>query len=126
MCSIAAETRQDAGPEGQLTNSRTEQRLTEIEHAIDELASLTGPTQTGATEPIVARVAELWALLAELDPEVARRLAGYQRLSSVPTRSELGNRPHGRQRASARHRAGSIYGHTLLPARVDPATTVVT
>ncbi|HXS65476.1 MAG TPA: hypothetical protein VN767_21675 [Streptosporangiaceae bacterium] len=31
---------------------------------------------------IVARLAELWGLLAELDPEVARRLAGYQALLS--------------------------------------------
>ena len=37
----------------------------------------------GDTDPIVARLAELWGLLAELDPEVARRLAGYQNLSAL-------------------------------------------
>jgi len=54
-----------------------EQRVAEIGRAIDELA-------IEAQDPtlVVARLAELWALLAELDPEVARRLAGYQALLS--------------------------------------------
>ncbi len=67
MCSIAA------------------QRIAEIGKAIDDLASNgeagAGSTPQG-TDPIVARVAELWTLLAELDPEVARRLVGYQKLSA--------------------------------------------
>lgn len=73
MCSIAA------------------QRIAEIGKAIDDLAA-TGtamrkaeagsePAPSGA-DPIVARVAELWALLAELDPEMGKRLAGYQNLST--------------------------------------------
>jgi hypothetical protein len=75
-----------------------EQRIAEIGRAIDDLANMTGPTGLGDTSPIVARVAELWGLLAELDPEVARRLAGYQALSNqqalsaVPAQSDLANR----------------------------------
>ncbi len=57
------------------------QRIAEIGQAIDDLAVEAGPAP-GDTDPIVARVAELWALLAELDPEVARRLAGYQALTA--------------------------------------------
>jgi hypothetical protein len=72
-----------------------EQRVAEIGRAIDELASKAGMPAEGADaasgavaiEPddpsrVVARLAELWGLLADLDPEVARRLAGYQALLS--------------------------------------------
>jgi hypothetical protein len=83
MCSIAADS-----PEGTVPDSRAEQRIAEIGQAINDLANMTGVNDPGDTEPIVARVAELWRLLADLDPEVARRLAGYQALSAVPTRSE--------------------------------------
>jgi hypothetical protein len=79
-----------------------EQRIAEIGRAIDDLAVKTGQpaagddsaadaeTVAGAIDPddpsrIVARLAELWGLLAELDPEVARRLAGYQALLSPAT-----------------------------------------
>jgi len=69
--------------------STAAQRIAEIERAIDDLAVQAGPAR-GDTDPIVAKLAELWALLAELDPEVARRLAGYQSLSALtdlwPTR----------------------------------------
>ncbi|HWF79390.1 MAG TPA: hypothetical protein VN695_02325 [Streptosporangiaceae bacterium] len=64
MCSIAA------------------QRIAEIGQAIDALAVQAWPAASD-TERIVARLAELWGLLAELDPEVARRLAGYQNLSAL-------------------------------------------
>jgi hypothetical protein len=58
--------------------STAEQRIAEIRRAIDELAVKAAPAADA--DPIVARLAELWALLAELDPEVARRVAGYQAL----------------------------------------------
>jgi hypothetical protein len=63
--------------------STTDRRIAEIGQAIDDLANQAAPAAgaVNGTEPIVARLAELWALLAELDPEVARRLAGYQALS---------------------------------------------
>ena len=73
--------------------STAAQRVAEIGRAIDDLAAKAGPgaragaadgdTASGDTDPILARLAELWALLAELDPEVARRLAGYQSLSAL-------------------------------------------
>jgi hypothetical protein len=68
--------------------STAAQRIAEIGRAIDDLAVKAGPTAqagpaVGDTDPIVARLAELWALLAELDPEVGRRLAGYQNLSAL-------------------------------------------
>jgi hypothetical protein len=80
--------------------STAAQRIAEIGQAIDDLAVKAGraaqsgrtaqarPTAqagpaAGNTDPIVARLAELWALLAELDPEVGRRLAGYQNLSAL-------------------------------------------
>ncbi len=59
-----------------------EQRIAEIGRAIDELAirAAEGTDPAQAENTVAARLAELWALLAELDPEVARRVAGYQAL----------------------------------------------
>jgi hypothetical protein len=84
------------------------QRIAEIGQAIDDLAAdaqtayaaaahrrrpidaVTAPAQEAApsegaaaapasdTDQVVIRLAELWALLAELDPEVARRLPTYE------------------------------------------------
>lgn len=84
MCSIEV-----GSPEGSAGEGQAGERIAEIERAIDDLANRARPDEAGGTEPIVARVAELWGLLAELDPEVARRLAGYQALSAVPTPAEL-------------------------------------
>jgi hypothetical protein len=90
--------------------STAAQRIAEIGRAIDDLAAKarpapqtgpagqagpaggdtywpadggTDPARGGDGDPIVARLAELWALLAELDPEVGRRLAGYQNLPAL-------------------------------------------
>ena len=66
--------------------STAAQRIAEIGRAIDDLSTRSGGDAGAAAEdtgPVVARLAELWALLAELDPEVARRLAGYQNLSAL-------------------------------------------
>jgi len=83
--------------------SITAQRIAEIGKAIDDLATKASPTARGepveadpsasvgaakagpaptGADPIVARVAELWAQLAELDPEMGKRVAGYQNLSA--------------------------------------------
>lgn len=62
--------------------SSAAQRIAEIGRAIDDLAGDAGRT-AGDADPIVARLAELWALVAELDPEMAKRLAGYQSLSDL-------------------------------------------
>ena len=56
------------------------ERIAEIGQAIDDLAGEAGtPAVRSDTDPI-ARVAELWAQLTELDPELAKRLPGYQQL----------------------------------------------
>jgi hypothetical protein len=64
------------------------QRIAEFGQAIDELAAQTGAAEGRNRQPndaqisdsgdVVVRLAELWAQLAELDPEVARRLPTYE------------------------------------------------
>jgi hypothetical protein len=49
------------------------QRIAEIGQAIDKLA-----TDARDTDCAVLRIAKLWEELAQLDPEVARRLATYK------------------------------------------------
>lgn len=81
MCSTAA-----AGVPGIAPREDTEQRLADIGRAIDDLAAkaLAGQgvaehrAQTGDRDEVVGKLAELWALLAELDPDIARRMSGYQ------------------------------------------------
>jgi hypothetical protein len=48
-------------------------RLARIERAIDELAA--EPGTDGST--IDERLARLWEMLADLDPELSRRISGY-------------------------------------------------
>ena len=63
-----------------------EWRIAEIGRAIDDLAAEAAGARTVAEHPggvsdsghVVTRLAELWALLAELDPDIARRLPTYQ------------------------------------------------
>lgn len=130
MCSIAA------------------QRIAEIGKAIDDLATKASPAAKGepaeaslsaakdeagvglaaiGTDPIVARVAELWALLAELDPEMSKRLAGYRNLSTPtdlwPTAHVKQSRrpdvaahwPRAKTTPTRRCRQGSSSGTTLPP-----------
>lgn len=70
------------------------ERLADIERAIDELAALavaayarTDDRAAGAPgdEQVVTRLAQIWASLADLDPEVARRMPIYQssRLAAI-------------------------------------------
>ncbi|HYZ54259.1 MAG TPA: hypothetical protein VE733_12285 [Streptosporangiaceae bacterium] len=57
--------------------SITDAAIAEIISAIDQLAA---DTQAGVTAPdIPARIAGIWAMLAALDPELARLSAGYER-----------------------------------------------
>ncbi|MGN6792635.1 MAG: hypothetical protein ACTHJW_09630 [Streptosporangiaceae bacterium] len=75
--------------------STPEQRLAEIGHAIDDLAAQADPDSAGAAgspvngiqnrdqasedaDQVMKRLAELWAKLAQLDPEVAKRLPTYE------------------------------------------------
>jgi hypothetical protein len=56
--------------------STDEGRLARLGQAIDDLAA---DSRTAAAERdhVADRVAGIWALLAEIDPELASRLAGY-------------------------------------------------
>jgi hypothetical protein len=47
-------------------------RLAQIERAIDELAAESG------TAEAADRLARLWQMVADLDPELSRRMAGYR------------------------------------------------
>jgi hypothetical protein len=59
--------------------STTGDRLTEIAAAIDELAAgWRVADAAGRADVLARRLADLWALVAELDPGVASRLPGYQ------------------------------------------------
>ncbi len=58
--------------------STDEERLARLGQAIDDLAADSRTAAAAAERDHVAnRVAGIWALLAELDPELASRLAGY-------------------------------------------------
>jgi hypothetical protein len=62
------------------------ERIAEIGQAIDDLADEALTTYARAGKPqadaeagqVLIRLAQVWALLAELDPEVARRLGTYE------------------------------------------------
>jgi len=69
-------------------HSRKEELLDQIEREIDALAreslrpaarGKAGGAGTGqaGTSDAAARVAALWRMIAELDPEIARRITGY-------------------------------------------------
>jgi hypothetical protein len=58
-------------------------RIALIGQAIDELAEQTRTgvagraTDAGGTEGVAERLAQIWAMVAELDPELAARLPRY-------------------------------------------------
>jgi hypothetical protein len=58
-------------------------RIALIGQAIDELAEQTrtratgSATDGGGTEGVAQRLAQIWAMVAELDPELAARLPRY-------------------------------------------------
>ena len=57
----------------------TEERLALIGEAIDEVAAASreGAASGAGMADLTARLAGIWAMLAELDPALARRLRGY-------------------------------------------------
>lgn len=59
--------------------SGRERRLTEIREAINEVAAAVrgGPAAKASADDLSARVAKIWAMLAELDPALALSLATY-------------------------------------------------
>jgi hypothetical protein len=57
--------------------STTSERIAKIGAAIEELAADAQPGQQGQPDDLPGRLAELWAMIAELDPELAKRLPRY-------------------------------------------------
>ena len=57
----------------------TEERLALIGEAIDEVAAASreGAASGAGIADLTARLSRIWAMLAELDPALARRLQGY-------------------------------------------------
>lgn len=53
-------------------------QLARIEQAIDELAAESG------TAEAADRLARLWQMVADLDPELSRRMAGYRGTGDGP------------------------------------------
>ncbi len=60
--------------------STPDPRLDRIGSAIDELAAAAAEVAAGGTEDpgaLAGRLAEIWAMVADLDPALAKRLRGY-------------------------------------------------
>jgi hypothetical protein len=51
-------------------------RIGQLGQAIDELADAAGVPDASPRD-VAQRLARLWDMVADLDPELARRLAGY-------------------------------------------------
>jgi hypothetical protein len=63
---------------GQAAGETTGERLARLDRAIEDLAAdSAGRPHAAAAAQVADRLAGIWAMLAELDPELARRLAGY-------------------------------------------------
>jgi hypothetical protein len=70
MCSIEGD---NAGPGADPPSSAA--ALDRLGAAIEELAAAQCPA--GGAADFAERLARLWEMVADLDPELARRLAGY-------------------------------------------------
>jgi len=59
--------------------STVEERLALIGRAIDEVAAVAGEGELSSARvaELTARLAHIWAMIAELDPALARRMRGY-------------------------------------------------
>jgi hypothetical protein len=56
--------------------STPEAALDDLARAIDELAAASGTGE--AAGHLAERIARLWGMVADLDPELARRRSGYE------------------------------------------------
>jgi len=56
--------------------STVEERLALIGKAIDEVAAAAGTPGAGLDE-LAARLAQIWVMVADIDPALAGRLSGY-------------------------------------------------
>ncbi|HEY5357903.1 MAG TPA: hypothetical protein VIJ82_09475 [Streptosporangiaceae bacterium] len=68
MCSIPGGRPAPAGGPGELDR---------LGRAIDELAAA-AQARDATVRDVAARLARVWEMVADLDPELARRLAGYE------------------------------------------------
>jgi hypothetical protein len=59
--------------------STVEERLARISEAIDEVAAAVsaGAASGAGLDDLAESLARIWAMVAELDPALARRLRGY-------------------------------------------------
>jgi hypothetical protein len=58
--------------------SMEDDRLARLGQAIDDLAAESqAQSRSTANDYAADRVADIWAMLADLDPELANRMAGY-------------------------------------------------
>ena len=74
MCSIAGESAGSGAGSG--VEPPRPAALDRLDAAIEELAAAAQRPDAAAPE-ITAGLARLWQMVADLDPELARRLAGY-------------------------------------------------
>jgi hypothetical protein len=58
--------------------STDDERLTRLGQAIDDLAADAQARPSAADDDPAGRVAHIWAMLAELDPALATRMARYR------------------------------------------------
>jgi hypothetical protein len=57
--------------------STMEERLAVIGRAIDEVAAAAAGLPGAGLDDLAGRLAQIWAMVAELDPALAGRLRGY-------------------------------------------------
>ncbi len=57
--------------------STVEERLALIGKAIDEVAAAAAAAPGGGLDDLAARLAQIWAMVADIDPALAGRLRGY-------------------------------------------------
>jgi len=60
--------------------SNMEARIAAVGEAIDEVAAAlqAGAASGASLDDLAGRLAQIWAMVAELDPGLARRLPGYR------------------------------------------------
>ena len=68
--------------------SNTADRLARLGEAIDQLAADAANAADGSPDQVAGQLAAIWAMVADLDPGLARQLRGY--LSDGPDAGSAG------------------------------------